>query len=115
MRRSIDDGAIESEPCDANYATCTQDVCLSAGTHTIELRDTYGDGWAGATVAIKRGGGRVVLAPRTLNFGRSLTILFEIGPYTPQPPAPALPPAYLATPSAGPFVSCRLDVIQVSK
>jgi len=51
----VDGGATEGPYADS-AATHPKELCLTPGSHTIHMYDSYGDGWHGGKLEIKAGG-----------------------------------------------------------
>ena len=84
---------ISSDPF-ASYDTVQKEICVEAGTHSITLVDSFGDGWITysgdqSTVQIDYRGGGSVLPQTTLSMGSEQVVTFDVSP---QPAAPPLPP-----------------------
>ena len=86
--QSIESGII------ASYTTTTMEICLSTGTHTLKLIDTYGDGWtSGSYVSIvETQTGLPVLDNAVLETGYDTTYTFWVGDLPLHPPSPPRDP-----------------------
>ena len=76
----------------ASYETVQKEICVEAGTHSITLYDSFGDGWVTlsgdqSTVKIDYRGGGSVLPQTTLSTGTEQVVTFDVSP---QPAAPPL-------------------------
>jgi len=61
--------------CNGAYESTME---LPAGDHTINMRDSWGDGWNGGSIQILDSKGQVVLKKTTLSRGRSGTAKFTV-------------------------------------
>jgi hypothetical protein len=81
---------------------------LSISTHTLEMIDTYGDGWQGGEWSYKAScdDENSLVGPFTMEDDSSVVVTFSLGPTpppTPPPPGPpsTAPPAPTTTTAAG--------------
>ncbi len=65
---------IESQSNLESWTEYESHFCLTYGCFTIELNDSWGDGWNGATLELARGG---LIEEFTLEYGHSQTITYQ--------------------------------------
>jgi hypothetical protein len=77
-----------------SYTTTTMEICLSTGTHTLKLIDTFGDGWtSGSYVSIvETQTGLPILDNAVLETGYDTTYSFWVGDMPLHPPSPPRDP-----------------------
>jgi hypothetical protein len=70
---------IDNEGTTYSYSNSPQSISLAAGLHTLQMLDSYGDGWNGAQWRLKEvGGGPTVAGPFTFTYGTSATESFTV-------------------------------------
>ena len=73
--------------CDLPFRLPLQTECLVPGTHSIELRDKWGDGWHGGYVELLQDGARIG-SQLSLSGAYSLSTFDVVNPPPPPPPPP---------------------------
>ena len=105
------DSEIMSARTYGNDRVYTQAVCLTPGPHTLNMVDSFGDGWNGATISV---GNVLVNAGSDFNNGKSASAMFTIAGGTTSPgvtlaptsaptPLPTSAPTPLPTPAPTPL------------
>ena len=74
------DGAIAGNGNYGNEQTYTQIVCLTPGAHTLNMIDSYGDGWHGGSISI---GNVLSGAGSDFNSGATASATFTVGGTSP--------------------------------
>ena len=106
---------ISSDPF-ASHDTVQKEICVEAGTHSITLYDSFGDGWITSsgdqsTVQIDYRGGGSVLPQTTLSMGSEQVVTFDVSPQPAAPPSPLPPPGRPPNPpGVNSHETCRLHI-----
>jgi hypothetical protein len=74
-------------------------VCLSAGSHTMNMIDSFGDGWNGAKISVVGPDGSSFLTDASFTTGKAALATFTVT----SPPTPAPTPAPTSAPTPAPM------------